>query len=73
MNPPSTIQELADDVRKLINHLHQHGVLGLHPGIDFNAITLITEDGQQVEVAVDGIEIEVPASIIRKVRWYCGR
>ena len=76
MNPPQeySVQELADDVRKLINHLQKHGILGLQPGIDFDAITVITEEGEvDVDLFEDEMEVEVPPHIVRMVRWYSGR
>jgi hypothetical protein len=77
MNPPReyTLQELADDVRLLINHLRQHGVIGLQAGVDFDAVVLL-EDGEEINtdtLYLDEMEIEVPAHIVRMIRWYSGR
>jgi hypothetical protein len=80
MTPPRnyTIQELADDVRTMIAFLRQNGVIGLHEGIDLHSFSVLTEDGEiDAELLLADefgeIEVEVPESIIRKVRWYTGR
>jgi hypothetical protein len=73
VNPPReySLQELANDVRALINHLHEHGILGLHPGVDFNAMTILTEDGEvDVDVSEDAIDVEVSSAIVEKIRLF---
>lgn len=73
MNPPKgyTVEELAHDVRMLIGNLRSRGLLlGLVPGVDFNAITIFTEDGE-IDVPVDEeeeFEVEVPSTIIEKIK-----
>ena len=75
MTPPRdyTLKELAEDVRTLIAFLRENGVVGLEEGIDFHAVTVLTEDGEvEVDLEESGLEVEVPPSILRKIRWYSG-
>lgn len=71
-----TLKDLAEDVRMMIAYLRENGVIGLHEGIDFHAATVLTEDGEiDVDVLLGqfDVAVQVPESIIRKVRWYTSR
>lgn len=74
MNPPQnyTLKELAEDVRALIDFLHKSGVIGLEAGIDFHTMTIVTGDGQLIDVS-DEIVVDVPEAIIQKIRSFNSR
>jgi hypothetical protein len=72
MNPPKdyTIQELTHDVRVLMDYLHERGILNrFYPGVDFNAMTILTKDGEIDVDVFDGV-IEIPPEIVNKIRRF---
>lgn len=69
-----TLKQLATDVRTLIDYLHKTGVVGIND-IDFTAVTVFTKDGEEIEVDLNELEyeVELPPTILRKIRWFVGR
>lgn len=76
VNPPDnyTLEELAADVRNLLEHLHKCGIFGLKPGIDFDTIAIYTDQDEVFNIPIDGaMLLDVPEHIVRMIRWYSGR